>query len=167
MDEFVITLIVKIDKARLEDVDKITEILSQWTDQEEVDKYKIRIIDEINGKTEFGMKFWVISDDNKIVGVAGLADILPKINGFAKTDNAIEIKILYLDRKQRGKGYGKIFLEFLENQARKQKKSKILIRSAIRYQDTAWEFYEKYGYKRCGTIDNDMAVFRKSTLGKN
>lgn len=167
MDEFVVTLIVKIDKARLEELDEITEILSQWTDQEEVDKYRTRIAGEINGKTEFGMKFWVISDDYKIVGVAGLADILPKIKEFAKTDNPIEIKILYLDQNQRGKGYGKMFLEFLENQARRQKKSEILIRSAIRYQDTAWGFYEKYGYKRCGTVDNDMAVFRKLTLVKN
>lgn len=143
------------------DIKSIKEILSQWTDLEEVEKYTARIQDEIKGRSQFSMQFWVINDEDIVVGVAGLANILPKIKQFSKTGNPCEIKILYLDKNQRGKGYGKSFIDFLENKAVEQGRTEILVRSATLYKDTAWGFYEKFGYKRCGTVDRDMAVFRK------
>jgi len=148
-------------KPTLNDLSTINTILTQWTDQEEVEKYLQRIENEINGKTEYGMQFWVLQDDDQVVGVAGLADILPKIKEFSQTYNPCEIKILYLDKNQRGKGYGKSFLDFLESEAVERGRTEILVRSATLYKDTAWGFYEKFDYKRCGTIDTDMAVFRK------
>lgn len=151
-----------ISKPITQDLKHIQGILTQWTPPDEVDKYKTRIQDEINGKTEYGMQFWVIKDNDNVAGVGGIADILPKIKAFSHTHNPGEIKILYLDQNQRGKGYGKLLLEFLEQKSREQGRQEILIRSSTLYKDTAWGFYEKYGYKRCGVIDNDMAVFRKN-----
>lgn len=152
---------MNIVKPKIRDIEAIKEILSQWTYQEEVNKYASRIKDEINGISQLGMRFWVIKDENKVVGIAGLADILPKIKKFSKTKQSCEIKILYLDQNQRGKGYGKSFLEFLENQAKKIGNTEILVQSGVCYQDTAWGFYEKHGYEKCGKIDDDTAVFRK------
>lgn len=157
---------MEINKAQTQDLSKISEILKQWTEAGEAEKYISRIQNEIEGKTEFGMQFWVIRDQNEVIGVGGLADILPKISEYSRTSHPCEIKILYLDKTERGKGFGKIFLEFLEKTAKDTGKEEILIRSALLYQDTAWGFYEKHGYKKCGTIDNDMAVFRKIILSR-
>lgn len=162
----IVILIMNIDKPKIGYIKAIKKILAQWTNQEEVDKYITRIQNEIKGISQFGMQFWVIRDQNEVIGVGGLADILPKISEYSQTSHPCEIKILYLDKTERGKGFGKIFLEFLEKTAKDIGKEEILIRSALLHQDTAWGFYEKHGYKKCGTIDNDMAVFRKIILSR-
>lgn len=158
---------MEITKPTLLDLPSIKNILSQWTDPSEVEKYSQRIIDEISGHTQFNMHFWVIKELGKVIGVGGLADILPWIKQYSQTDSPVELKILYLDNKERGRGAGKIFLDTLESEARKMNKKEMLIRTAKKYQDTAWGFYEKMGYQQCGVLpsNNDseeMAVFRKT-----
>ncbi len=152
---------MEIIKPKIEDLDKIFEILSQWTEKEEALKYTERIKNEINGMTEFNMSFWAIKKDDEVVGVGGLSDILPAIKSFAKTENPGELKILYLDNKTRGQGIGRVLLNFLEEKAKENKYTELMIRSAERYKDTAYGFYEKMSYKNIGLTDNNMAVFSK------
>lgn len=152
---------MNITKPKTEDLDKIFEILLQWTEREEAEKYVKRIKNEINGKTEFNMSFWVIKKDEEVAGVGGLSEILPSIKNFSKTKNPCELKILYLDNKFRGQGFGKILLNSLEEKAKENKYAELIIRSAERYKDTAYGFYEKMGYKNIGLTDNNMAVFNK------
>lgn len=152
---------MNISKPKTEDLDKIFEILLQWTEREEAEKYVKRIRNEINGTTEFNMSFWVIKKDEEVVGIGGLSDILPSIKSFQKTDSPCELKILYIDNKFRGQGFGKILLNFLEEKAKDNKYTELMIRSADRYKDTAYGFYEKMGYKNIGLTDNNMAVFNK------
>lgn len=151
----------EIIKPKIEYLDRVREILIEWTDREEADKYVKRIQNEIIGKTEFGMSFWLIKNKNIVVGVGGLSDIMPSLKSLAQTKNPGELKILYLDNQYRGKGLGKIFLDFLEKEAKGDNKTELIIRSAERYKDTAYPFYLKMGYKKVGITDNNMAVFNK------
>jgi GNAT superfamily N-acetyltransferase len=152
---------MNISKPKIEDLNKISEILLQWTEKEEAEKYVKRIKNEINGTTEFNMSFWVIKKDDEVVGVGGLSDVLPSIKSFTKTENPCELKILYLDNKFRGQGFGKILLNSLEEKAKENKYTELIIRSAERYKDTAYGFYEKMGYRNVGLTDNNMVVFNK------
>lgn len=150
-----------ISKPQEKDLPDIKKILDQWTELEETDKYIGRIVNEINGKTEFSMRFWVIRNENSVVGIGGLADPLPKTLSFAKSIKSGEIKILYIDNDYRGKGIGKELMLFLENKAKEGGVTELLVRSAERYKDTAYGFYENMGYQKMGIIDQNMMVFRK------
>lgn len=148
-------------KPTLHDLSSIKNILTQWTDVEEVEKYLSRIENEINGTTEYNQHFWIIKFDDQVAGVGGLADPLPKAIPFASTKNPGEIKILYLDNQFRGHGLGKELLIYLESEAKKFGYTEILIRTANRYKTTAWDFYQHQGYNLVGHLEETMAVFQK------
>ena len=151
----------QILKPTTSDLSSIKNILIQWTDPEEVEKYLLRIEEEINNKTQYNQHFWIIKFENQVAGVGGLADPLPKTLPFAATPKPGEIKILYLDDKFRGHGLGKELLAFLENEAKNFGYTEILIRTALRYKTTAWDFYQHRNYKLVGYLDDSMAVFQK------
>lgn len=150
-----------IAKPTIEDCERILCILLQWTEKEEAEKYVKRIINEINGNTEFGMSFWVIKKNDEVVGVGGISGILPSVKKFSKSDNPGELKILYLDNLFRGQGLGGIFINFLEEKAKENNYTELIIRSAEIYKDTAYEFYKKMGFKSVGLTENNMTVFSK------
>jgi N-acetylglutamate synthase-like GNAT family acetyltransferase len=150
-----------IEKPKIKDLEMIRQILEQWTEPEEVEKYLSRISSEINGQTEYSMNFWVIKDDQLVIGVGGLAKPLPIILPFAKSSSPGEIKILYINNSHRGQGVGKQMIKFLENEAKNQNYHELFVRSAQRYQDTAYGFYENMGYTKIGDFDNNMSVFHK------
>ncbi len=153
---------MNIRKPQKNDIEAIKKILSQWTEAEEVEKYAERILNELNNKIEFNTRFWVITDNDIPIGIGGISDPLPKVKHLSKGNNPIEIKILYLDNNSRGKGAGKKLLQFIENILSKGNYDEIIVRSAERYKDTAYGFYEKFGYKLVDYIDNNMAVFTKN-----
>lgn len=150
-----------IRKPQKNDIKTIQAILTQWTEVEEVEKYVARITNEIDGIIEYNTRFWVYEDEGNVVGIAGLSDPLPKVISFSKGKKAIELKILYIDNLCRGKGIGKQLMAYLEELARDEKCDEMVVRSAKRYVDTAYGFYEKLGYKILGYVDNEMAVFGK------
>jgi len=152
---------MNIEKPKAEDLETIGRILIQWTELEEVEKYLHRINSEINGQTEYFMNFWVAKEKDLVIGVGGLARPLPVILSMAKSKNPGEIKILYIDNNYRGKGVGKEVINFLENEAKNQNYKELFIRSAKRYQNTAYGFYEKMGYAKLCELDNNMSVFYK------
>lgn len=153
------------DAPSIADIPAITDILGQWTEAEEVQKYAERIARAIDGVSEYGMAFWVLKQNNKVIGVGGLADPLPAIKSYAQTENPGELKILYMDGAARGQGKGREFLAFLERAARDSGRSELLVRSAERYRETAFDFYKRCGYEDLGHITNEaglpMEIFRK------
>ncbi|HIH10664.1 TPA: GNAT family N-acetyltransferase [Candidatus Woesearchaeota archaeon] len=157
---------VNITKPVTKNIEQIKEILSQWTEVEEVEKYITRISNEIDGKTEFNMQFWIAKEDETVVGVVGLCNPLPKILSFAKTSNPGEIKILYLDTQMQGKGIGKLLVGYVEKEADKQGYSELLVRSAERYRDTAYGFYEKLGYLKTGIVEGGEEFKKMQVFGK-
>lgn len=145
----------------------IETILFCWIEAKEVEKYIQRIKSEINGSVEFNLHFWAAREDGRVVGITGLCGPLPKILEFARTHKPGELKILYLDPKSRGKGIGKMLLKFVEHEAKKEGYKEILIRSAERFRDTAYIFYEKMGYAKVGVVESDsnseqMQLFEKA-----
>jgi GNAT superfamily N-acetyltransferase len=156
---------ITIDKPTNSDISTIKNIMYQWTEKEEVEKYLIRIDNEIKGNIEFNLHFWVARENNDVLGIIGLCDPLPKIIPFSKTKKAGEIKILYVDGQQQGKGVGKSLISFVEQEAERQGYQELLVRSAKKYKDTAYGFYKKMGYSDIGTIINDkgksMQLFEK------
>jgi GNAT superfamily N-acetyltransferase len=157
---------IVIEKPRTEDLDLIESILDQWTEKEEVDKYLSRIANEIKGQTEFNMQFWVAKEKSLAVGIVGLCDPLPKVISYSKTEKPAEIKILYVDGKNQGKGVGRTLIKFVEEEALRQGYEELLVRSAKRYFGTAWGFYKKMGYKEVGIVTGGddkkkMQVFEK------
>jgi len=152
---------IQIVKPKLEDIPFIKSILLEWTVGEESNKYIDRINNEINGSTDFSMSFWIIKKDDIVIGVGGLSNILPLIKSYSKTKNPGELKILYLANTYRGQGFGKIFLIFLEKKAKESNYTELMIRSALKYKNTAYGFYESMGYEKLGVTENDMTVFSK------
>jgi len=155
---------MKIRRARKKDLERVRQILSQWVDEEETEKYVKRVKDEMSGKSEYGMRFWVVEDENQVVGVCGLADPLPVALKFSQGKKPVEIKILYLDETKRGKGLGKFAIDWLETEARRDGHDGMLVRSGEQFKDTAYGFYQKMGYKLVGKLEKNMAVFRKKIL---
>jgi len=156
----------EINKPKKEDLYDVKKVLAQWADKEEVDKYIERIHKEIIGRNEYNMQFWVTREGRKLAGVIGLSDPLPKVLFLAKTKKPAEIKILYVKDNYRGKGLGKKLVNFIENEAKKQGYSELIVRSSIRYKETAFGFYKKLGYSSAGKINGDeknkiMKVFKK------
>jgi GNAT superfamily N-acetyltransferase len=154
-----------ISKPKIEDLEQIKNILTQWTDKEDVDKYLDRIASEISGETEFNMQFWAAKEDGKVIGVTGLSDVPPDVLQFAKTDKPAEIKILYVDGNSQGKGVGGSLIDYIEVQAKTQGYTELMVRSANRVKFTSYGFYLKCGYQECGVINKEgsqsMQVFRK------
>jgi len=155
-----------IAKAKLKDLESIRGILSQWTEAEEVEKYVSRIAEEIEGEREFNARYWVGKLKGKIVGVVGISDPLPKVLGLAKGKNPGEIKILYIDGKERGKGVGRILVNLVERKALSEKYDELLVRSAERYKNTAYGFYEKMGYVKVGVVSGGSEDKKMQVVGK-
>lgn len=156
-------------KPQIKDLPEIENILKQWTELSETNKYIERIKNEINGISVFEMQFWVIIDNENIIGIGALAKPLPVSLKFAKTANSYEIKILYIDGQKQRKGAGKKLLIFLEDKAKSMSITELLVRSAMRYKFSAYGFYEKMGYEKTGVIENNsngikqpMQVFSKT-----
>ena len=150
-----------IEKPKIKDLETIRQILEPWTEPGEIEKYLSRISSEISGQTKYSMNFWVIFNNDLVIGVGGLAEPLPIILPLAKTSKPGEIKILYLDNNYRGQGAGREMINFLENEAYSQGYTELFIRSAERYKDTAYGFYKKMGYKNLGKTENNMNIFNK------
>jgi GNAT superfamily N-acetyltransferase len=153
-------------KPHKQDLPSVAKILAQWNDEAEVQKYVDRVRQEIQGKTKYDMRFWVLKFDSKVIGMGGLADCQPKLKPFLKTKKAKEIKALYLDQKYRGKGYGRRILGQLEKMAQRKGYRQMLLVSAERYENTAYGFYEHLGFKKQGHVKGGapgklMAVFSK------
>lgn len=151
-----------IRKPKISDLDRVKEILGQWTETAEVEKYLLRIRQELESKTEYGLEFWVAEESGQVIGISGLIQAWPGIRALAISDNPGEIKILYFDDRYRGLGAGRSMVLFLEEEAKRLGYSEIFVRSAARYRDTAHGFYRHLGYQERGQTENGMAVFYKA-----
>ena len=157
---------VKVDKPTVEDLPAIGRILRLWTEESEVEKYLERVRNEISGKRRFNLQFWVVRKEKTVIGVIGLADPVPKALPLAKTKKPVEMKLLYVAGDYQAKGVGRRLVDFVEAEAKKQGYTELMVRSAQRYRETAWGFYDKLGYARVGQAPGGtelkmMQVFSK------
>jgi len=160
---------ILIGKPKIEDVSDIKKILDQWAGEEYTETHSKRVSEEIEGKTEFNLHFWIARENKDLVGIIGLSDPLPKVLTFTRTEKPAEIKILYVDKSQQSKGIGRTLVSFIEDEAERQGYTELLVRSAEKYKDISWGFYQKLGYAKVGSlvdpkIGEAMQVFEKKLL---
>lgn len=84
---------------------------------------------------------YVLFTDNKPVGIL-------RYNLF--WDNTPFCTLLFIDRPYRKQGHGKAFMDFWENEMRKQNYSIVLV--STQADEQAQHFYRKIGYCDCGSL---------------
>jgi GNAT superfamily N-acetyltransferase len=158
--------VIEITKPEEKYYKEVKQILEQWTENEEVEKYLTRIKNEVEGNTEYNQQFWLAVDEGRAIGVIGLADPLPKVLPLAQTSRPGEIKILYVDKKAQAKGVGLSLVEYVEKIAKEKGYSELIVRSAERYRDTAYGFYEHIGYVKRGVVPGGDQSLVMQVFGK-
>lgn len=88
---------------------------------------------------------YILSYDNKPVGML-------RYNLF--WDNTPFCTLLFIDREYRNKGYGKILMEYWENDMKSQGYGMVLVSTQV--DEGAQHFYRKLGYKDCGGLVIDI-----------
>lgn len=88
---------------------------------------------------------YILSYDNKPIG-------LLRYNLF--WDNTPFCTLLFIDREYRNKGYGKMLMEYWENDMKSQSYGMVLVSTQV--DEGAQHFYRKLGYKDCGGLVIDI-----------
>lgn len=153
----------------LEDIPSISNILSQsFSDTEDVNYMTNLIKDSLSDTPQYPGEFYVVAKNDKgvVVGLLGYRDTIAKFKQFSKGNKPIEIYSLFVDTNLRQKGIGTSLIKFLEDYAIKNNYDEIIVRSADKFKDTGWIFYEKMGFILAGTIEGSTGnlsnIYRKS-----
>lgn len=72
-------------------------------------------------------------------------------------DNLPFCTMLFIDEKVRGKGYGKILMNYWEEDMKTQEYGVLLTSTQV--DETAQHFYRKLGYKDCGGLILDISCY--------
>jgi N-acetylglutamate synthase-like GNAT family acetyltransferase len=113
-------------------------------------------------------KYLVAEEGGEIIGVVGTRKPNEVMRRFSKTENPIELVNAFVRPDMRkGKGVGSVLVARLEEQARKNDYTEIILNSGPRYESSGWGFYDSVGYERCGVAiqmygpTGDAQVWRK------
>jgi ribosomal protein S18 acetylase RimI-like enzyme len=152
-----------------EDLPSVSNILSQsFSDTEDV-QYMINLIkDSLSDTPQYPGEFYVVAKDDKgtVVGLLGYRNASTKLKQFSTGNKSIEIYSLFVDINARQKGIGRSLVKFLENYAVENGYDEIVVKSADKFKETGWIFYEKMGFIIAGTIEGSTGslsnVYRKT-----
>lgn len=86
-------------------------------------------------------KFFVAIQDEEVVGVTSLRDAPDTMTTYSKTSNPGELYVIAV--KEKGKGVGKALVEYLIQEAVKQKYTEIVVFSGVSHSDI-WSFHDLY-----------------------
>jgi ribosomal protein S18 acetylase RimI-like enzyme len=70
-----------------------------------------------------------------------------------------EVTLFVVDSKYRGRGIGKALMDRFIDTAREKGVRVIMLYTGPM---NNWRFYERYGFKRCGTFDDDLSSYLKN-----
>ena len=93
---------------------------------------------------------YVLLDDNKPVG-------LLRYNLF--WDNTPFCNLIYINNECQGKGFGKMLIEYWENDMKSQGYGMLLTSTQV--DESAQHFYRKLGYKDCGGFVIDIKGYEQ------
>ena len=93
---------------------------------------------------------YILLDDNKPVG-------LLRYNLF--WDNTPFCNLIYINNEYRGKGFGKLLIEYWENDMKSQGYGILLTSTQV--DESAQHFYRKLGYKDCGGFVIDIKGYEQ------
>jgi len=147
---------IDIRPAETKDLPAIGSILSDWLSKDEVDHYTKSVKDIVSGsssKPQFDSHYFVAVLNQEIIGVAGFRTPLPKLLNFTSTSKPAELCMLYVAKDHKGKkGAGKALLDFVISQAIEKGYEELVVRSAEKFKDTGWGFYDHMGFTRVGEL---------------
>ena len=93
---------------------------------------------------------YILLDDNKPVG-------LLRYNLF--WDNTPFCNLIYINKEYQGKGFGKLLIEYWENDMKSQGYGMLLTSTQV--DESAQHFYRKLGYKDCGGFVIDIKGYEQ------
>lgn len=109
-----------------------------------VESHDLEILDDPRGNViETGGCIFLVSEDDKIIGTAGL---------WKENSNEYELIKMTVDPASRGKGISKILLEKCLEKARSNNATKIFLYSNSQL-TAAIRLYEKYGFRHVPVTD--------------
>lgn len=147
---------LKISPIAIDDLNLVSNLLKSYLQDENEVYYFVNIIKEtINGTVAGTSEKYVAAKDvdNEVVGILGYRNTIKKFLPFTSTPNSIEIYALFVDKDNLKKGIGKNLIEYLKDYAKNKGYSEILVRSAYRFKDSGWKFYERLGFQLIGIIE--------------
>ncbi|MDQ5912408.1 MAG: family N-acetyltransferase [Patescibacteria group bacterium] len=158
-----------ISPITIEDIPTVSNILSQsFSDTEDV-QYMINLIkDSLSDTPQYPGEFYVVTKDDKgtVVGFLGYRNATTKLKQFSTGNKPIEIYSLFVDMNMRQKGIGRSLVNFLEEHALTNGYDEIIVKSADKFKETGWVFYEKIGFTLAGTVEGSTGslsnVYRES-----
>ena len=104
---------------------------------------------EFNNKVR-NNRGYVLLDDNKPVG-------LLRYNLF--WDNTPFCNLIYINNECQGKGFGKLLIEYWENDMKSQGYGMLLTSTQV--DESAQHFFRKLGYKDCGSFVIDIKGYEQ------
>jgi len=138
------------------DIKAVSKILSDWLTKEEVDHYTKsiqEIVSDSFSTPKFNSHYYVAIYGEDIVGVAGFRIPNPKLLKFATTKTPAELCMLYVAKEHRGgKSVGTVLLDHILDQVKDKKYTELIVRSAEKFTNTGWGFYDKKGFNRIGQL---------------
>lgn len=158
---------IQIRKAEIQDIPYIRDIFLEWfnvLEVEEVEKnaqYSTELVEHsiLNTSLDASEQYIVaVQSDGKVVGVLGYRRAISKWKQYCKTENPLEIYVLFVSKSYSQKGIGKKLVTYISELALKQTYTEIVVRSASLFKETGWKFYPHIGFEERAfvpTSEND------------
>ncbi len=140
------------------EIAQVRTILEQWvkSDGQVLSSEIEEIIARITGSSLFGNGYhygFLRSADGYIIGLGGLRLPEERMMEYSTTDGkTLELVNLFLDESLHGKGLGRHLLTQLLLYAKQLGYTEVIWNSGPRYEDTAWDFYNRVVGQPCGMI---------------
>ncbi|MFH1171596.1 MAG: GNAT family N-acetyltransferase [bacterium] len=140
------------------DYQTVKSILTAWLTSDEVQHYMKYIqssVEQTPESKEYDSHYLVAETlEHEVIGILGYRKPIPKMTPFARTKYPAELNMLYVSPEKRGgQGIGTALTIHLEKELQQKKYTEIVIRSAKRFEQVGWGFYDKYpGFQRVGVL---------------
>jgi len=146
---------IEIRSVNKNDLSAISEVLLDWLTAEEVEHYIKQIHDIISDTSgpKFDSHYYVAVLDKVVIGLVGFREPLPKLLKFTTKAKPAELCMIYVSNKHRGgQGVGTALLNYVIKELVARKYDELVVRSAEKFSDTGWGFYDSLGFERVGQL---------------
>jgi L-amino acid N-acyltransferase YncA len=115
-----------------------------WNDPEYLEELSVALDSDI-------CKFYVVEENNEIVGVAGIRNAENYLKEYTSTSNPVELYLIA--SKTKGKGIGSELTKFIIEESKKLGYTEIILYSPETH-NGSWGFYEKNGFIQHGIVND-------------